>query len=151
MPEEGKILGMKKWVFFVLLAGVLILAYILYKRNQQNQDNTAAYQPQPVMGLTAADIGGTPSDTGTPYDVSGGQGVDNSAQIAAMGDQISASLDQLSTQVSDLAGAGLGPSAASSWQSNSTLPTLPIDVTVSTPTTAHHKKKKTHHRHKAKK
>jgi hypothetical protein len=149
--NPNKIMGLPKWAFFLILAVGLILAYYLYKRNQTSQDQTANLGVSPEPGLTAADIGGTPSDLGTSYDTSGGQGYDNSAQISALGDQIQSSLDDLSTQVSSLAGAGIGPSAASAPQSNNTLPTLPIDVTVSTTTTAKHhkvkhKKKKVHHR-----
>jgi hypothetical protein len=155
MPPEPskKIMGLPKWAFFALIAGVLILAYYLYKRNQNSQDQTANSGVSPSYGLTAADLGGTPSDYGTPYDTSGGQQVDNSAQISALGDQISSSLNDLSSQVSSLAGAGIGPSSASAPQSNDTLPTLPIDVTVNTVSTLkkakpRRKKKVVHHRKK---
>lgn len=105
--DPKKILGMPKWVFWALMAAILILAYYLYKRNQTSQNQTANVSPSP--GLTAADIGGTPSDTGTAYDTSGGQPVDNSAQIQALSDQLNSSLSDLSSQISGLSAAGVGP------------------------------------------
>jgi hypothetical protein len=151
--NPNKIMGLPKWAFWLILAGGLLLAFYLYKKNQQNsQDQTANSGVSPTYGLTAADIGGTPSDYGTPYDTSGGQVLDNSAQITALGDQLQSSLTDLSSQISALAGSGIGPSAASAPQSNNTLPTLPIDVTVNTQTSKpkpKHKvkvKKPVHHR-----
>jgi len=135
--DPKKIMGMPKWAFWLILAVGLILAYYLYKRNQSASNNTAAsLGVDSSQGLTAADIGGTPSDYGTPYDTSGGSTVDNSAQIDALGQQLQSSLSDLSSQISGLASAGIGPTAASAPQSNNTLPTLPIDVTVTTRTTA---------------
>jgi len=144
MPPKNpnKIMGMPKWAFWAMLAGGLILAFYLYKKNQTNsQDTAASLGVDPTQGVTAADVGGTPSDYGTPYDTSGGYGADNSAQISALGDQLSSSLNDLSSQVASLSAAGVGPSAASPPQS---FPTLPIDVTVNTKTPKAKAKPKKH-------
>lgn len=66
MGNPDKIMGMPKWAFYVVIVLGLILAYYIYKRSTAASSaslQTADAGTEPTTnGLTAADIGGTPSD-----------------------------------------------------------------------------------------
>lgn len=133
MPPKtpGKIMGLPKWAFWSISVLVVILAYYLYKRNQNNQNQSAStpsatdsvsYIPD-TSGLTAADVGGTPSDSGTVY-----QPGDYTAQFDAIQQQIGQSESDLMSQIASVSAAGLGSSTATAPAPNN-----PPNVSVTVP------------------
>lgn len=67
IKDPNKIMGMPKWVFFVIIAVGLVVAWYVWKRSQSTnaaslQTANAGTEPDTTNGVTAADIGGTPAD-----------------------------------------------------------------------------------------
>jgi hypothetical protein len=128
--NPNKIMGLPKWAFWSVIVLVVILAYYLYKRNQNNTQNVAtpsatdsvSYIPD-TSGLTAADVGGTPSDSGTVY-----QPGDYTAQFDAIAQQIGQSESDLASQIASISAAGIGTTTASATQPNN-----PPNVSVTVP------------------
>jgi hypothetical protein len=135
MPEpippgnSGKIMGLSKPLFWGIIVVGVIVAYWLYKRNQNATQSVATPSATDVVsspdtsGLTAADIGGTPSSTGTVY-----QPGDYTAQFDAINTQLQQSESDLASQIAGLASAGVGTSTASAPNTGAISVTAPVTI-----------------------
>ena len=102
MKDPNKIMGLPKWAFYVIIAVGLVLAWYIYKRSTSAssaslQTANAGTEPDTTNGLTAADIGGTPSDNSFA----------TNTDAMALEEQI----QQLETSLAQLQGSGGGNGA----------------------------------------